>query len=290
MTDATTAAALLSEHGYWVLRDIAPPDAIAALDADLTPHLDALPYCDGAFYGRLTKRIGGLLNRSPHAATLVQQPNVLAIVESMLLPWCDRIQLNLTQAIDIHPGALAQFPHRDQDMWAGPKGEVEYLVNVMWPLVPFDADNGGTRLWSGSHRLDWQPAGEEAASVPHLAVGDALLFLGSTLHGGGANRSHLPRRGVVVSYCLGWLKPFENQWLVYPPEVARGFSPDLAALVGYAQHRPNLGNVEGRCPSDLLWPSGEKRPAADALLPEQAAALGDYVAGQIADRDLAARG
>src|SRR3546814_17852477 len=60
------------------------------------------------------------------------------------------------------------------------------------------------------------------------------------------------RRGIIVSYCLCWRKPYEPQWLVYPPETARHFDPDLAALVGYAQHRPNLGNVEGRCPSFLL--------------------------------------
>ncbi|GLV23869.1 hypothetical protein TomTYG45_03110 [Sphingobium sp. TomTYG45] len=57
----------------------------------------------------------------------------------MLSPWCDRIQLNTTQAIAVHPGAPAQLPHRDQDMWRGPVGEIEYLVNVMWPLTPFGA-------------------------------------------------------------------------------------------------------------------------------------------------------
>src|SRR3546814_6535467 len=64
--------------------------------------------------------------------------------------------------------------------------------------------------------------------------------------------SDLVRRGLVVGYSLGWLKPYENQWLAYPPAVARHFSSELAALVGYRQHRPNLGNYEGRCPSVLL--------------------------------------
>src|SRR3546814_3362026 len=68
---------------------------------------------------------------------------VLGRVEAALLPWCDRIALNLTQAIEIHTGALPQLPHRDQDMWAGPKGTLEYLVNVMWPLDPFTRENGG---------------------------------------------------------------------------------------------------------------------------------------------------
>jgi ectoine hydroxylase-related dioxygenase (phytanoyl-CoA dioxygenase family) len=167
-------------------------------------------------------------------------------------------------------------------MWPGPKGEIEYLVNVMWPLTPFTAENGGTRLWPRSHQ---QPSdsllGEADALVPAIGPGDALIFLGSTLHGGGGNATSVPRRGIIVSYCLGWLKPFELQWLVYPPDVASRFSPELAALVGYAQHRPNLGNVEGQCPSILL---GDSVPdcigAKDALRPDQEAAAADFLATQ----------
>src|SRR3546814_16875688 len=111
---------------------------------------------------------------------------------------------------------------------------------------------------------------EDEAIVPRLSPGDALLFLGSTLHGDGGNVSRAPRRGIVVSYCLGWLKPFELQWLVYPPAIARRFAPDLAALVGFAQHRPTPGKVEGQCPSVRLrdyMPT--PFPALDALGPYQ---------------------
>src|SRR3546814_14839435 len=85
--------------------------------------------------------------------------------------------------------------------------------------------------------------------------------------------------GIVIGYSLGWLKPYENLWLAYPPDVARNFSPALAALAGYAQHRPNLGNYEGQCPSILL---GEHVPehigAIDALRPDQEAMLAQFSA------------
>jgi len=85
----------------------------------------------------------------------------------------------------------------------------------------------------------------------------------------------------VIGYSLGWLKPYENPWLAYPPAVARSFDPALAALVGYQQHRPNLGNYEGRCPSILLGDDVPDHLAAiDALRPDQAAMIADYVAGQ----------
>ena len=249
----STAALDLREHGYTILRGAVAAAAIAALEADLEPHFSATPFCTGDFYGARTKRFGRLLSRSSHMAELVQHPAVLAMAEQSLGPWCDCVQLNLAQATEIHPGALAQFPHRDQDMWRGVTGEVEYLLNVMWPLTPFRRENGATLIWPDSHAavaLDPEPCGEPV--VAECDPGDAIVFLGSTLHGAGSNKSELPRRGLIVSYCLGWLKPYENQWLAYPPPVARRFSPELAALIGYRQHRPNLGNYEGRCPSVLL--------------------------------------
>lgn len=278
-------AAILVRDGWCVLGRAVLPETLQRIDRDLDARFHATPFAQGPFYGERTKRFGGLVTRSAGIAELAMHPLVLGLVEQMLLPWCDRIALNLTQAIEIHPGAPAQAPHRDQDMWGGPKGCVEYLVNVMWPLVPFTRANGGTRLWTGSHRdqaATILPEGD--AIVPRVLPGDALLFLGSTLHGGGGNVSAAPRRGIVISYCLGWLKPFELQWLVYPPAVARHFSPELAALVGYAQHRPNLGNVEGQCPSLLLRDAVPDHLAAvDALRPEQADAVNLYLRGQLGE-------
>jgi len=268
----------LEGEGLCILRDVMPATTIETLARDLRAVFDATPFCIGDFYGNRTKRFGSLLRRSAHSARLIQCPEVLDLVEQTLLPWCDTIQLNLAQAIALHPGAPAQFPHRDQDMWQGVKGEVEYLVNVMWPLTPFTQQNGATIIYPGSHgaaalQAEWDGSAVSAECGP----GDAIVFLGSTLHGAGANRSHAVREAVVVSYCLGWLKPYENQWLAYPPSIARGFDPGLADLVGYRQHRPNLGNYEGVCPSVLLRDEvPEHIGAIDALRPDQTEAVAQH--------------
>lgn len=272
----------LLADGYVVIPDLLDPAAVAALDADLASDFAATPFCEGRFYGERTKRFGRLLARSPRAAGLVQHPLVLEVAERVLSPWCNTVQLNLTQAIAVHPGALAQMPHRDQDMWGGDIGTTEYLVNVMWPFTPYTRENGATRLWPGSHgRAALAEATERPAEVPELGPGSALLFLGSTLHAAGANVTGDVRRGMIVGYSLGWLRTYENQFLAYPPQVARTFPPDLAALVGYRQHRPNLGNYEGCCPSVLLQ---EAPPpvlrAEDALRPEQKEAVDAHAAEQ----------
>ena len=275
-------AAQLAREGYCIIPDALPACAIGSLDTDLAARFADTPFCEGGFYGARTKRFGRLLARSDHAAALVQHEMILGVVGRILGPWCEAIQLNVTQAIAVHPGAPSQMPHRDQDMWRGPTGEIEYLVNVIWPLTEFTAENGATLVWPRSHgpaALEPEFRSEPVAAA--MKPGAALLFLGSTLHGAGANVTQKVRRGLVVGYSLGWLKPYENQWLAYPPAIARTFPPSLAALVGYRQHRPNLGNYEGQCPSILLEGDDDRPLAAiDALRPDQAALIADFVERQ----------
>ncbi|MBA3898045.1 MAG: phytanoyl-CoA dioxygenase family protein [Sphingomonadaceae bacterium] len=287
MKNATQSAqgywtAVLREQGYCIVPEALPVATIAALDDELSPRFDATPFGQGGFYGETTKRFGRLLAHSAHAAKLVQHALILSIVEDILAPFCDRIQLNVAQAIAVHPGAPAQLPHRDQDMWRAPAGETEYLVNVIWPLTEFRAENGATMVWPNTHgerALDPEPLSDPIAAA--MEPGAALIFLGSALHGAGANITGEVRRGIVVGYSLGWLKPYENQWLAYPPAIARTFAPDLAALVGYRQHRPNLGNFEGQCPSVLLRDGPERSLGAiDALRPDQQAMLDAFLLDQ----------
>ncbi|HEX7822006.1 MAG TPA: phytanoyl-CoA dioxygenase family protein [Sphingobium sp.] len=278
-------AAELNQNGYVIIPRIVDPSLIETLQADLMQKFVQTPFCEGVFYGGRTKRFGRLLTQSPHAAQFIQHELVMAIVERILKPYCDTIQLNLTQALEVHPGQRVQVPHRDQDMWGGAKGTIEYLVNVMWPFTNYTQQNGATIVWPNSHTCPGDMLlPREKSFDAEMEPGSVLLFLGSTLHSAGANFSADVRRGMIISYCLGWLKPYENQWLSYPPEIARHFSPELAALVGYQQHRPNLGNFDGQCPSVLLKDNiPDHLHAIDELRPDQEQLIDDYYAGRLAD-------
>ncbi|HTT98686.1 MAG TPA: phytanoyl-CoA dioxygenase family protein [Rhizomicrobium sp.] len=283
---------ILQEQGWCIIPNLIAIETVQALHADLDERFEKTPFCDGDFYGPRTKRFGSLLKRSVHAEAFARHPVILDIADRILLPHCDNYQINLTQALALYPGAPMQAPHRDQDMWRGPTGEIEYLINVMWPFTDYRSDNGATLLWSGSHRREGEDIIDlSEASAAEMDPGSALVFLGSTLHGAGANRADRVRRGMVISYCLGWLKPYENQWLAYPPAVARTFSPELAALAGYRQHRPNLGNYEGRCPSILLQQEiSEYLGAADEMRPDQAADIALFAAEQTSSALIANQG
>ena len=244
--DPALLAARLLTDGYCIIRDVCAPATICALEDDFVQRFVSTPFCEGGFYGARTKRFGALLRRSAHMDVLVRNRLVLRIVETVLGNACDRIILNLTQAVEIHPGALSQIPHRDQELWQVARGGREYQVNVIWPLTLFTEENGATVLWPGSHRPEAPdgPAGE--ALVAEMEPGSALLFLGSLLHGAGSNTSDDVRRCAIVSYCLGWLRSFENQYLVYPPTAC-------ASLAAKAAHFLSIPAIFSIQPSSSSW-------------------------------------
>jgi ectoine hydroxylase-related dioxygenase (phytanoyl-CoA dioxygenase family) len=270
----------LDADGFCIIPKLASRRTIEGLKRELDPVLSETEFCSGDFYGYRTKRVGGLPRRTKFAHDLVLDDLILKLARAVLDPACDRIQLNVAQLIEIHPGEITQFPHRDDDMWPIEKRGTEYLLNVIWPLDTFTSHNGATRIYPGSHRMKLESIDDLGEPVIlECEPGSAICFLGSTVHGAGANRTLNPRRAIVIGYSLGWLRPHENPSLAYPPSVAKSFPSQLAELVGYIQHRPNLGNYEGHCPS-LLLSNDAPFGATDALRPDQAEAVREFARQQ----------
>jgi ectoine hydroxylase-related dioxygenase (phytanoyl-CoA dioxygenase family) len=72
-----------------------------------------------------------------------------------------------------------------------------------------------------------------------------VLYLGSTVHGGGANQSDAVRVGINVDYVLGWLRQEENQYLSYSLDEVRGFPERIQRLIGYEHGAYALGYIDG---------------------------------------------
>ena len=279
-SEVGTARKAMLGDGYTILKNHLSPELLGRINAELEPHFQATPHCVGDFYGWNTTRIGSILSKSPSVRELVLDPAILSIVEPILGPHCDYVQLNLVQAVRIHSGERGQAPHRDEEMWPCEKHGVPWLINVMWALDEFTPENGATRLWPGSHKDDLDRFIEEDESVPAtMPAGSACLFMGSLTHAAGGNRSAAERTGIIVSYCLGWLKTYENQFLTYPPDVAREFPLELQRLIGYQIHRPNLGGWNGQDPAVLLGGDPGVVPHVDALPEPIADELKAYYGG-----------
>ena len=73
-----------------------------------------------------------------------------------------------------------------------------------------------------------------------------MFYTGKVLHGGGANSTARKRVGVILEYCVAWLRPQENHILAVPPEVVKALPERLQELLGYSVAKPFIGYVDGR--------------------------------------------
>jgi len=244
---------ILERDGCVVIEGVLNELQVQTLATELAPHFDEAPDCAGDFYGYATKRVSGLVAKSPSCQAMVIHPAILSVMDHFLLKGCRGYHLNLTQAIRIGPGEPQQVIHRDDLMFNFAHPEFEAMINTMWAVDDFTAENGATHVVPGSHKwpLDRQPQPhEEVQGV--MKRGSVLIWLGSLQHGGGANRTDRPRTGIVHSYSLGWLRQAEPQYLAVPYEIARTLPERLQRVIGYFVHEPNLGSVEGQDPIGLL--------------------------------------
>ena len=268
---------LLRSQGYVIFDRLAPSQTMDRICNELESWFAATPRCRGDFYGWNTTRFGGLLGKSAACHELLVHELMLSLMDQVLGPHCDWYQLNLSQAVRIHPGERQQVPHRDEEMWPCVKGKAEYLVNVMWALSDFTPENGATLIWPRSQfdplSRDVNPTNAIAAQMQR---GSALVYLGSVTHCGGANRTSAPRTGLIFSYCLGWLKQYENAFLAYPPHVAGQFPRQIRDLLGYRIHRPNLGGYEGQDPAVLFETNSRALAAVDSIPEATAVELQAY--------------
>jgi ectoine hydroxylase-related dioxygenase (phytanoyl-CoA dioxygenase family) len=242
---APTQAVLdaLDADGAVILRDTMSDALAERAERELRPHIERSANGIDPFSGFSTTRTGALVARSPACRELVLDPRIRGVAHAFLSPLCERYQLHLTQAIRLLPGQGAQLLHRDRLAWGPflPK-TMEPQLNTIWALTDFTAENGATQVVPGSHRWDWSRTAEaHEITQAVMPKGSVLLYTGSVIHGGGQNRSDGERIGINITYCLGWLRQEENQYLSCPPEVARTLSPELQELLGYSMGSYALG-------------------------------------------------
>ena len=103
-----------------------------------------------------------------------------------------------------------------------------------------------------------------------MEPGSVLVFTGSVLHSGGQNYSDQHRTGLNSTYCPGWLRQEENQYLSCPPDVARELDEELQQLLGYTHGDYALGYysdpaAEGTDNAGILPPEGAlgTKPSTD---------------------------
>lgn len=247
-------------------------DEVEAAVAAADPEAPVFNPVLAAFHGPQTRQVAGVAGISRTFATDVMcAPLLLALADRVLLPACARYQLNIGHLLQRGPGADEQWLHRDEVVWSDvPRREgVDLQLASVIAFVDFTRDNGATRLVPGSHR--WpdralspaeqvlqEPPPADAIAYAEMPAGSAVVYTGGVIHAGGANTTTIARRGAHLSYCLGWLRTEENNYLAVPPAKAATLPRQAQELLGYAVYDAiprgggYLGMVRLQDPVDLL--------------------------------------
>ena len=247
--------AVIKEDGGLIVEGLFARDTIKQLLDDVLTAAEKVEPGDanqglgeeGKFFtGANTIRFSSVGKLSSAYFDLLDNPVYEALADAILLPSCGSYWVNTAQVMLIGPNSDAQMLHRDCGNW-------EYVSATNWPNSPevtlsamialdeITEELGATRVIPGSHKWpDWEDNGSPEMTVPaEMSPGDALVYTGKVVHGGGANRtSDKWRNAMHLSFVVGWLTPEESSPIDYTDEDLGGRSPRVQRLLGHRSYDP----------------------------------------------------
>ena len=241
-----TCVEQLRTDGYVVLPDLVGTRELDRIKRQLAPHLESAPLGRNDFEGLRSQRLYALLAKAPAVVDLVIHPEVLAVLDEVLGP---AYLLSANIAINVHPGETAQMLHADDGFCPLPRPRRALGVSAIWAIDDFTDTNGATEILPGSHLPGDEVVAPDDARIRkiEMGAGSVVVFFGTTLHRGGANRSNETRLGITPQYCEGWIRQIENMALAIPRSIAASL-PSRAQDLLYGIYPPFIGYVDGRDP------------------------------------------
>lgn len=213
---AAHAASRFSEAGVLILKNLLPPERVAALHAAYRVQYGDLSHRSSGTHIKMVgdKRLMISLAVAGEFASpdIFANPVALSIVGPLL--GSDFI-LGSYVAVNSLPGAGAQRLHTDQEGLFGDAAldtsVPPYSVTLAIPLVGLNPTTGSTQFFPGSHRDHaFADEGVGGGIAPDLEPGDAILFDSRITHGGMANLSETPRPIVYCTYHRAWYRDVSN--------------------------------------------------------------------------------
>jgi ectoine hydroxylase-related dioxygenase (phytanoyl-CoA dioxygenase family) len=258
---------VLEEDGGLILKDFVSVEVLQTIATELKPFEQPDQVWKGNFFPEATKRICGTVGKSKTLASQLLLHPVYREICLRTLTMTKKLRYgealrefkcypvaNASTTFDIGPGADAQQLHRDDGVHhLSHPNKQPHMIGLLVAETKTTTENGATVVIPGSHKLvsilqfkkrissnssqgDWDdrhPKPEETTPAC-LDPGDALLFDGAVFHGGGANVTKSERRKVHGVFMIrGNLRPEENTYLSFPPEIAKGYPDEVLEAYGY---------------------------------------------------------
>jgi ectoine hydroxylase-related dioxygenase (phytanoyl-CoA dioxygenase family) len=248
--------AIIESDGGVIVEDFLSADVLEEIKADLLPLLDRRGAGQDDFTGFKTRRMSALFAKTRRMADIVTHPLFLGAAEALInrpvAYWSGEnrfemrpgVRVSVAQLIQIAPGETAQMMHRDHwaSLWRVPAYGRHVRLQVMIAISDFTAENGGTLVLPGSHVWDDETVPDPAQMQPTvMRAGSAILFLGSTYHAGGANRTADEyRTGLTVAIDSAAVRQEENMYLSLSPEVVKSYPDEIRKLLGWTRAEDTL--------------------------------------------------
>jgi len=252
-TSIDSHVARMRSDGYTIVENLLDAETLAEVRAGVAAHMGQ-HRGRNPFEGFTTERVYTLVGRGKVFERIAENETVLALVGRFLAP---DFLLSAAQAIQIHPGEAEQGLHTDDSFYKVPRPRPALSVSMIAAIDDFTLDNGATVIVPGSH--NWGAV--DQSNLPKamaekrpvvMKAGSAIVFPGTLVHGGGANRSNAPRLAITYQYCEGWLRQQENFFLAIPRDIAKSMPQRVRELIGYNIWPPFMGMVTAYHPQRVF--------------------------------------
>lgn len=134
--------------------------------------------------------------------------------------------------------SYAHRVHRDIRTYSG---QIPMMLNTLFMLDDFTADNGSTFLLSGSHKVAEKPSDEAFEKSKEQAIakaGSLLIFNSNVWHRGHDNNTDSSRRSVTPMFCKPYLKQQYDYTRFLGLDDVVKMSPFRQQILGYYSRVP----------------------------------------------------
>ncbi|OAG41988.1 hypothetical protein AYO21_03723 [Fonsecaea monophora] len=216
------------------------------------------------------QRIWTLINKGQEFLDLLEHPLIDEVIPENL---GEHFLVHSYSANIARPGNTPMMLHTDQVGIQPPVRNVYFGINIMWFLTDVTAENGGTRVFPGSHLGAVAPddndegypdcygvilskGGADVVCAPDPfnidgtvaaegPAGTALVFESRLWHATGPNRMTSGERPVILMFFMrSYIRQQENNFLSIRPEVEANLSDRVRRMLGWCTDGA-FGGIEG---------------------------------------------
>ncbi|MEM8768303.1 MAG: phytanoyl-CoA dioxygenase family protein [Pseudomonadota bacterium] len=223
-------AALTRGDGYTVLKGLIEPEQAWRVRDTLLSYANQADHDNDGIL-----RLSNLLVLDDIFLPLVTNERLLAMARRVLGP---DARLAAVGGRILMPDCDLGGLHVDYPYWAMDPGmpvEPSLMMQVIWMMEPFTAENGGT--WVAPTSQTWgeypkEARFKEAAVQASGNAGDAVVSHGLLWHRTAVNQAEAPRVAMLINYSQLAIQPMTPMG-PFSDDFKRAASPELRSLLGF---------------------------------------------------------